>query len=65
MPTYSLYLLQPLNVVYFSPLKRAYSDGISALARNHVHYINNETFLLAIKAAYKQTFTKDNTCAGF
>ena len=30
MPAYSLYLLQPLNVGCFSPLKRAYSDEISS-----------------------------------
>jgi hypothetical protein len=35
------------------------------LARNHIHYISKETFLPAFKAAYKLTFTEENTRAGF
>ena len=65
MPPHSSHLLQPLDVACFSPLKRCYGDGISALARNHVHHISKETFLPAFKAAYKYTFTKDNTRAAF
>jgi hypothetical protein len=58
-------LLQPLDVAYFAPLKRSYSDGISALARNHIYYISKETFLLAFKATYEHIFTKANTRVGF
>ena len=65
MPSHSSHLLQPLNVACFAPLKRSYGDGISALARNHIHHISKETFLLAFKAAYEQTFTKENARAGF
>jgi hypothetical protein len=65
MLSYLLYLLQPLNIAYFALLKRSYSNSILALARNYIYYINKETFLLAFKAAYKHTFTKENTCAGF
>jgi hypothetical protein len=65
MPPYSSHLLQPLNVAYFSLLKRSYSDGISALVRNYIYYISKETFLLAFKAAYKLTFTKQNARVGF
>lgn len=65
MPAHSSHLLQPLDVACFSPLKRAYGDGISALARNHVHHISKETFLPAFKAAYEQTFTEDNARAEF
>jgi hypothetical protein len=46
-------------------LKRSYGDGISALARNHIHHISKETFLPAFKAAYELTFTKQNARAGF
>jgi hypothetical protein len=35
------------------------------LARNHIYYINKETFLLAFKATYKQTFTEENARVGF
>jgi hypothetical protein len=57
--------LQPLNVAYFAPLKRLYSDAISALARSRIYYINKETFLLAFKVAFKKTFIVENVYAGF
>jgi hypothetical protein len=59
------HLLQPLNVVSYSLLKRYYGDGISPLARSRIYYINKETFLLAFKVAFKKTFTQENICAGF
>jgi hypothetical protein len=65
MPSHSSHLLQPLNVVPYSLLKRHYSDGISLLARCRIYYINKETFLPAFKAAYKKTFTQENIYAGF
>jgi hypothetical protein len=65
MPSHSSHLLQPLDVACFAPLKRSYGDGISALARNHIHHISKETFLPAFKAAYEHTFTEENARAGF
>jgi hypothetical protein len=65
MPAHSSHLLQPLDVACFSPLKRAYGDGISVLARSRIHHINKETFLPAFKAAYEKAFTAENICAGF
>jgi hypothetical protein len=65
MLPYLLHLLQLLNVVCYSLLKRYYSDRISLLARNRVYYISKETFLLAFKVAFKKTFTQENVCAGF
>jgi hypothetical protein len=65
IPSHSSHLLQPLDIAYFAPLKRSYSDGISALARNHIYYISKETFLPAFKATYEHTFTKANARAGF
>jgi hypothetical protein len=59
------HLLQPLNVVLYSLLKRYYGDGISLLARSRIYYINKETFLLAFKAAFKKTFTAENIRAEF
>jgi hypothetical protein len=38
MLSHSLHLLQPLDVTCFAPLKRSYGNGISALARNHIHH---------------------------
>jgi hypothetical protein len=65
MPLHSSHLLQPLNVACFSPLKRKYSDKISALARSRIHYISKETFLPAFKATFKKVFTLENARAGF
>jgi hypothetical protein len=65
MPAHSLHLLQPLDVTCFLLLKRAYSDGISILARSYIYYINKETFLLAFKAAYEKAFIAENIYAGF
>ena len=65
MPSHSSHLLQPLDVACFATLKRSYGDSISALARNYIYHISKETFLLAFKAAYEHTFTKENARAGF
>jgi hypothetical protein len=59
------HLLQPLNIVLYSLLKRYYSDRISLLARSRIYYINKETFLLAFKAAFKKTFTLENIYVRF
>jgi hypothetical protein len=65
MPLHLFYLLQPLNVTYFSLLKRLYSNAILALVRSYIYYINKETFLLVFKVAFKKTFTAENIYAGF
>jgi hypothetical protein len=59
------HLLQPLNVVPYSLLKRYYSNEILLLVRSYIYYINKETFLLAFKAAFKKTFTLENVRAEF
>jgi hypothetical protein len=65
MLLYSSHLLQPLNIISYSLLKRYYGDGISLLARSCIYYIDKETFLLAFKAAFKKMFTLENIRAGF
>jgi hypothetical protein len=65
MPPHLSHLLQPLDVGCFSPLKRAYSDEISSLARYSTKKIKKEAFLLAFKAAFEKAMTKENICAGF
>jgi hypothetical protein len=60
MPAHSSHLLQPLDVAYFSPLKREYSEVISGLARNRTNFISKEAFLPAFKTAFEQSFTKEN-----
>jgi hypothetical protein len=65
MPPYSSYLLQPLDVSCFSPLKRAYSREIKALIRNYINYITKLKFLPAFKVAFKRLFTSANICSAF
>jgi len=65
MLSHSLHLLQPLDVVPCSLLKRYYSDRISLLARSRIYYINKETFLLAFKEAFEKTFIPENVRARF
>ncbi|KAF1923091.1 CENP-B protein, partial [Didymella exigua CBS 183.55] len=65
MPPHSSHLLQPLDVVPYSLLKRHYGDRISLLARSRIYHINKETFLPAFKVAFKRTFTLENVRAGF
>jgi hypothetical protein len=58
MPPYSSHVLQPLDVVCFSPLKRKYSQRVRDLARKRVFYINKEGFLPAFKDAFFDVFTE-------
>jgi hypothetical protein len=62
---YLLHLLQPLDIIPYSLLKRYYSNGILLLARSRIYYINKETFLLAFKVAFKKTFILENIRVGF
>jgi hypothetical protein len=65
MPPHLSYLLQPLNVGCFSPLKRAYSREIKSLIRNHINHITKLKFLPAVKAAYDRLFTPANIRSAF
>jgi hypothetical protein len=49
MPPYASYLLQPLDVSYFGPLKTVYLKQIKHLVKNKIHYITKVEFLLAFK----------------
>jgi hypothetical protein len=65
MLLHSSHLLQPLEVLPYSLLKRLYGDGISLLARSRIYYINKETLLPSFKTAFEKAFTKENVCTGF
>jgi hypothetical protein len=58
MPPHSSHILQPLDVVCFSPLKRKYSQRLRDLARRRIFHINKEAFLPAFKDAF--FFTEGN-----
>jgi hypothetical protein len=65
MPTYASYLLQPLNIRYFRPLKNAYSREIEHLIRCSITHISKTEFFSAFYAVFKATFTKSNIRGGF
>ena len=65
MPSHSSHILQPLDVVCFSPLKRKYSQRIRDLARRRVFHINKEGFLPAFRDAFFDVFTEENCRKSF
>jgi hypothetical protein len=65
MPPHLSHILQPLDVVCFSPLKRKYSQRVRDLARRRVFYINKEGFLPAFKDAFFNVFTTENCRKAF
>lgn len=65
MPSHSSHILQPLDVVCFSPLKHKYSERIRGLARNRVFHISKENFLPAFKDAFFDVFTEENCRKAF
>ena len=65
MPPHSSHILQPLDVVCFSPLKRKYSQRVRDLARRRVFHINKEGFLPAFRDAFLDVFTKANCQKAF
>src|SRR6266436_8136719 len=65
MPVYLSHILQPLDVVCFSPLKMKYLQRVRDLARKRFYYINKEGFLLAFKHAFFNVFTYNNCKKAF
>ncbi len=65
MPAHSSYKLQPLNVAYFSPLKKAYGIKIRDLMRVGITHVSKEDFLPAFFEAYRKAMTPENVTAGF
>ena len=65
MPVHSLHILQPLDVVCFSPLKLKYSQRVQDLAHQHVYHINKKGFLPAFKDAFFDMFMYENCKAAF
>ena len=63
MPVYTLYLLQPLDIGCFLPLKRTYRTEINGFIRNYINYINKLPFLIAFRTAFNRAFIKANIYA--
>jgi hypothetical protein len=65
MPSHSSHILQPLDMVCFSSLKRKYSQHVRDLARRRVFHINKEGFFPAFKNAFFNVFTEENCRKAF
>ncbi|ENH67973.1 hypothetical protein FOC1_g10000095 [Fusarium oxysporum f. sp. cubense race 1] len=65
MPTYASYLLYPLNVRCFRPLKKAYRREIKYLIRYFITHISKIKFFPAFYAAYLAIITESNILRGF
>lgn len=65
MPPHSSHLLQPLDVGYFSLLKRAYGREIEHLMRCSITHVSKTEFFPAFYAAFQATMTEKNIKAAF
>lgn len=65
MPAHTSHLLQPLDVGCFSPLKRAYGQQVSELARQGVFHIDKLDFLQIYPGIRKAVLSEQNIQAGF
>src|SRR5579862_6314472 len=65
MPSHSSHLLQPLDIGYFKPLKKAYGKQVEHMIRNSINHITKLEFLSALPAAIEVTFTLSNIKGGF
>ena len=65
LPPHSSHLTQPLDIGYFSVLKRTYGHQIEDFIKAHINHITKVEFFIAFKAAYLQSMTIQNAKAGF
>jgi hypothetical protein len=65
LPPHSSHITQPLDIGFFSVLKRAYGREINTFIRAHINHITKVEFFLAFYAAYKRSMTKANMAGGF
>ena len=65
LPPYSSYIIQPLDIGYYSVLKKIYSVKIEYFIKARIIYITKPEFFLVFKAAFYRTFTKENVLGGF
>jgi len=65
MPLHSSYLLQPLDVGCFGPLKQAYGRQVENLIRMHINHVSKLEFLCAFREAFFASITEKNIQGGF
>jgi hypothetical protein len=65
MPPHASYILQPLDVGCFAPLKQAYRTEIRGLADSHINHVDKKVFLATFLAVYKKAVLKSNILSSF
>jgi hypothetical protein len=65
MPLHASYILQPLNVGCFAPLKQAYRTEIRGLADSYINYVDKKVFLATFLVVYKKAVLKSNILSSF
>ena len=65
MPAHTSYLLQPLDVSCFSPLKTAYGHKVAELACQTVFYIDKQEFLSIYQRVRLVVFLEQSIRSGF
>ena len=65
MPLHTSYLLQPLDIGIFGPLKRAYGEMVEEMMAAGNNHINKEDFLCLYPPICEKVFTQENIYGGF
>src|SRR5690349_10362587 len=65
MPAYLSYILQPLDVGCFAPLKRAYSKEIRVLVLDYIGRIDKKAFIATFVKVFNKAFLKANILLSF
>jgi hypothetical protein len=65
MPLHASYILQPLNVRCFAPLKQAYKKEIRGLADSYINYVDKKAFLATFLEVYNRAILKSNILSSF
>ena len=64
-PRISSHLTQPLDIRYFSILKKRYGAQIEHFIKARITHIGKDNFFLAFKMAFLKTMTKKNVQGSF
>jgi hypothetical protein len=65
MPLHASYILQPLNVGCFAPLKQAYKEEIRVLVNYFINHIDKKAFLDTYKKVHERVFSSNNIISSF
>ena len=65
MPPHSSHLLQPLDISYFSVLKRSYGKRVETLMSLSVNHIDKQEFLSIYQQARTEALHQSNVRSGF